>query len=434
MLTRVIRRPDFLARYRATFGSALIDEFTALLLARAYTVMSTKHVLRDAKKFIEWGQSKSIHLGALDDVALDRFDAHNARRARKIRLRLRINAAHFVEFLRDRGIVARADVVATPHPFLPFEQWMLDHRGATPTTVALYVSVLERKVFAPLGAPPARLDARSLRRAVLRSTSRWSVAHAKTIVSATRAFIRFAAAEGQCSIDLVGAIPCVAQWRLATLPRHIAAADVERVIASCDVTTTRGRRDRAVLLLLARLGFRAGDVSTLTLDALDWREARVHVVGKGRRGDWLPLPQDVGDAILAYLQRDRPRHASSRVFLTTRAPIRPIASGRVSTIVTAAVVRSGVEAPMRGSHLLRHSMAVALINSGVGLEKIAAVLRHTSLDATQIYAKVDRGSLSTIAAPWPRTRVCRLPHQHVVDSDLREVAREWPTMPSPEGT
>jgi len=432
MLTQVIRRADFLALYRATFGRVLIDEFTTLLLARGYTVMSTKHVLRDAKKFVDWGRLKSLDFGALDDDALNRFDAGNRRRTRKIRLRLRINAKHFVEFLRDRGIVAPAKAVFAPQPFLPFKEWLLRHRGLAPSTVALYASVLKRRVFAPLGAPPARLEARELRRAVLRSASRRSAGQVKTIVSAVRSFIRFSAAQGQCSAALVGAIPCVAQWRLAGLPRHISSIDVERVIATCDVTTTRGRRDRAVLLLLARLGLRAGDVSTLTLNALDWVESRVHVSGKARRGDWLPLPQDVGDAILAYL-RDRPRHSSPRVFLTIRAPIRPIASGRVSSIVTAVLVRSGVDAPIRGSHLFRHSLAVDLLNRGVGLERIAAVLRHASLDSTQIYAKVDKGSLSTIATRWPRTRICRLPDQHLINSDMRAVVCEWPTTSAQEG-
>ena len=427
MLSEIIRRADFRSKYRATFGCKLVDEYATCLLARGYTRHSIKHILRDGKALVDWGRSKRLAWGAFDDDAVARFDAHNRACAHNIRLRLRTNAEHFVEFLRDGGIVAQAEGVApTPGPFRPFEEWMLGHRGATPSTVALYVSVLERKVFAPSGTPPARLDARSLRRAVLRSASGSSVSHAATIVSATRAFIRFAAAQGQCSVNLVGAIPGVAKWRLATLPRHISTIDVERVIAACDVATSHGRRDRAVLLLLARLGLRAGDVSTLTLDALDWDGARVHVSGKGRRGDWLPLPQDVGDAILAYLHDGRPRHPSPCVFLTTRAPVRPIAAGRVSTIVTEAIVRSGVDAPVRGAHLLRHSVAVALLNRGVGLEKIAAVLRHASLDSTQIYAKVDKGALATIAARWPRTRVCRLPNQHGIDSDLREVAREWP--------
>jgi site-specific recombinase XerD len=433
MLSEIIRRADFQAKYRATFGHELVDEYATRLLARGYTRHSIKHILRDGKAFVDWGRAKRFDWSAFDDNAVARFDARNRGCAHDMRLALRTNAAHFVDFLRDRGIVVPAEVIAVPRPFLSFEEWMLGHRGATPSTVALYVSVLERKVFAPIGAPPARLDARSLRRAVLRSASGWSVSHAATIVGATRAFIRFAAAQGQCSTDLVGAIPGVAQWRLATLPRHISAIDVERVIAACDIATSRGRRDRAVLLLLARLGLRAGDVSTLMLDALDWRGGRVHVSGKGRRADWLPLPQDVGDAILAYLHDGRPRHPSPRVFLTTRAPVRPIAAGRVSTIATEAIVRSGVDAPVRGSHLLRHSVAVALLNRGVGLEKIAAVLRHASLDSTQIYAKVDKGSLATIAARWPRTRVCRLPDQHVIDSDLREIAGEWPMTFGPEG-
>jgi site-specific recombinase XerD len=433
MLSKIIRRGDFQAKYRATFGHELVDEYAARLLARGYTRHSIKHILRDGKTFVEWGRAKRFAWAAFDDDAVRRFDARNRGCTHDIRLARRTNALHFVEFLRDRGIVAPAVLIAAPRPFLPFEEWMLGHRGATPSTVELYVSVLERKVFAPAGTPPAQLEPRSIRSAVLRAASGWSVSHAATIVSATRAYIRFAAAQGQCLVTLVGAIPRVAQWRLATLPRHIAAVDVERVIATCDTKTTRGRRDRAVLLLLARLGLRAGDVSTLRLDALDWREGRLRVSGKGRRGDWLPIPQDVGDAILAYLEKDRPSLTSPRVFLSTHAPIHPIESNTISGIAAHAVARSGVDAPVRGAHLFRHSVAVALLNRGVGLERIAAVLRHATLDSTEIYAKVDRRSLATIATRWPQTRVCRLPHQHVIDSDLRGIAGTWPQSSSQGG-
>ena len=235
-------------------------------MARGYTRHSIKHILRDGKAFVEWVLRERFAWAAFDDDAVRRFDARNRGCTHDIRLARRTNALHFVDFLRDRGLVspAAADAIA-PRPFLPFEEWMLGHRGATPSTVALYVSVLERKVFAPAGTPPARLEARSVRSAVLKIRVRVerlarrddsSALPARTSDSRPR--------RGSAPSPWSDRIPRVAQWRLATLPRHIAEVDVERVIATCDANTTRGWRDRAVLLLLARLGLRAGDVSTLT--------------------------------------------------------------------------------------------------------------------------------------------------------------------------
>jgi integrase len=221
--------------------------------------------------------------------------------------------------------------------------------------------------------------------------------------------------------EIVGALPGVARWKLASLPRHVSAADVERIIAATPPASPSLRRDRAVLLLLARLALRRSDVADLTFDSFDWREGRVRVAGKGRREDWLPLPQDAGDAVLAYLRRDRPKHPSPRVFLSTRAPHRPMTRSRVTGIVADAIRRSGVDAPLRGAHLLRHSAAVALLNGGLGLDGVLAVLRHAHSEITFVYAKVDRPLLSTVVARWPQAS-----RTHQAARDLSGLAVAWP--------
>jgi site-specific recombinase XerD len=191
------------------------------------------------------------------------------------------------------------------------------------------------------------------------------------------------------------------KWGQAALPRYIDSEAVERVIAACEANTPLGSRDRAVLLLLARLGLRAGDVAQLRLDDLDWRRGRIRVSGKSRTPAWLPLPQDAGDAVLHYLATVRPRAPTDRVFLIMRAPYTPILSRQITSTAQRAIARSGIVTPSCGAHLLRHSAATAWLRQGLSLQSVGAVLRHSDLDTTAIYAKIDVGSLQQIAAPWP---------------------------------
>jgi site-specific recombinase XerD len=227
-------------------------------------------------------------------------------------------------------------------------------------------------------------------------------------VTALRAYLRFLASQGHCQTGLDRAIPTIPQWRLSALPRYLPADEIERVVAACDITTPVGVRDRAVLLLLARLGLRAGDIVKLRLTDIDWHAATLKVCGKGRRQVRLPLPQDAGDAVLAYLKHKRPRVAIDRVFLCLRAPHRSFrSSGTVSNIVSAALHRAGIaQPPSRGANLLRHSAATALLRAGASLDAVSSLLRHRSLDMTAYYAKVDVAMLTSVAQPWPEGVPC----------------------------
>jgi site-specific recombinase XerD len=205
---------------------------------------------------------------------------------------------------------------------------------------------------------------------------------------------------------LLAAIPTLVHRRLSSLPRYLGAEDVERVITSCDVAAEAGRRDRAILLLLARLGLRAGDIVQLRLRDIDWRAAWIHVTGKGRRETRLPLTREVGDALVAYLTQSRPETDTDVVFVRSRAPFRAFRSHcAVSVIVDRAFARAGVTRPSRGAaHLLRHSVATSMLRHGASLQDVAALLRHQSVTTTEIYAKVDVKALRTIAQPWPEVQ------------------------------
>jgi integrase len=428
MLRQVIRRADWTAKYQITFGEKFADAYAAALFAQGYPRGTIKHIMRYGKEFIEWGRARGLDLHTLDEDVLARFDERSARRApsRAVRNARKCGATHLVAFLRAQGVVPAAP--AAPRPLAEFEDWMLTHRGAKPSTVHHYSSLLQRKILSPFEGASVRLDARRLRQALTKVVANRSAEYATSVAVAVRAFIKFEIACGRSPAELLGAIPPMRRWKLASLPRYVSAPDVERIIAACDVTSAIGRRDRAILLLLARLALRAGDVAALTMDRIDWRAGSVRVSGKSRREHLMPLPQDVGDAILAYLRQDRPKHTTLHVFLTSRAPVRPLSSSRVGTLVADAVGRSGVDAPIRGAHLLRHSAAVRLLNrEGLGLEQVAAVLRHASFDTAAIYAKVDRRLLSWAIAPWPKP--ARLPRVQTKaqELELNEIASPWPS-------
>jgi len=186
----------------------------------------------------------------------------------------------------------------------------------------------------------------------------------------------------------------------------MAPADLEEVIKSCDPSTHLGARDHAVILLLGRLGLRAGDVAGLKFREIEWMEGTIRMSGKNRSETRLPLPQDIGDAIIHYLDKWRPRSSRDKIFLTTRAPYEPIASHVVSQIARRAILRAGVDAPSHGAHVFRHSAATAMLRKGLSLQEIGSILRHNSIETTALYAKIDVGMLNQLARPWPEVTKC----------------------------
>ena len=234
---------------------------------------------------------------------------------------------------------------------------------------------------------------------LLRETERLSVGTAKNRVTELRSLLRFLLIEGLVATDLAAAVPPVAGWRDTGLPSTSARLDVPALAAACDVSSVAGRRDRAVLLLLGRLGLRACEVTRLGLSDLNWRSGEVRVRGKGGGQACLPLPADVGDAIAAYLRDGRPRTECRSVFLTLLAPVRPISSCCVWHIVARAGERAGQGGV--GPHRLRHALAIEMLGRGAALPAISQVLRHRDLATTAVYAKVDLAALSTVARPWP---------------------------------
>jgi site-specific recombinase XerD len=253
-----------------------------------------------------------------------------------------------------------------------------------------------------LGEDVVQWNAQAVRNFILERASQCGVPTTQALITALRAFLRFLDFCGESRDDLALAIPAVAHWRLARMPHCLSSEEVDRLIATCNGSDPRRLRDRAILLLLARLGLRSGDVARLRLKDINWNNGTFQVMGKGRYQVRLPLPQDVGDALLRYLECRPTNIDSDHVFLRSNAPCRPFASGDgVSSVVKRALKRANIDAPAKGAHLLRHTAATEMLRNGVPLDQAGLVLRHRSIDMTAYYAKADIALLKQIAQPWP---------------------------------
>jgi site-specific recombinase XerD len=392
-----------------------IDRFGAELAGRRYSRLTISGYTDAARHFAAWVNSTSTPIQMVDADSLRRFADHRCecsggRRWSRISTKYFRRAKRFYTFLQDIG-VAPAPVSLPPaaaHPLLDdYQRWLRVHRGLSERTVTRHRRLLT-KLLPALGEATHDYNAALIRGLVREWRERTGPADLRTITSALRSYLRFLAAAGLCRSNLDHAISPVVQWRLSSLPRYLSANDVERVVASCDQLSNGRLRDRAILLLLARLGLRAGDVAALKLQDLDWTAGMLHVSGKTRRQVRLPLPQEVGDAVLAYIEQERPRVGEETVFLTMIAPYKPFSiSSSISAIVARALKRAGItDAPSTGASLLRHSAATAMLRSGATLEAVGTVLRHRSLDMTAHYAKVDIAMLERIAQPWPGELAC----------------------------
>lgn len=415
MLENFFSAPKTLCRLRSGLSGPFIDGFAAELSHAGYSGSTAVRYLRAASHLGSFQQRMRAEIEAVDEGTLEAFASHFARcRCRRSSgdstgYHDYFGAKLFHRYLSELGICRSSGVavgsVDKPAPVAAFLAWLRAHRGASESTVRLYERYVTELVN-DLGEGVGSWTVGIVRRFVIDRAARCGVGTTQKRITSLRSFLRFLNASGQVSSDLADAVPAVASWRLARLPRHLSEDEVTRLIATCDDPAAPSRvRDRAILLLLARLGLRAGDVAQLRLGDIDWRGGTLLVAGKSRYQVRLPMPQDVGDALLAYMD-DRPKTESSdRMFLRSIAPVRPFKSGDgVSSVVKHALQRAGITSPAKGAHLLRHTAATQMLRSDVPLDQIGLVLRHRSLDMTAYYAKVDTALLRSIARQWPEVR------------------------------
>ena len=282
---------------------------------------------------------------------------------------------------------------------------MRQERALASTTLIAYTPFVSDFLTEHFGTGPvdlSSLSAADVTRFVRCRAARIHSKRVQLMTAALRSFLRFAYYRGDVHTDLAACVPAVANWSPSNLPKAFPSAQIKRVLASCNRRTAVGRRDYAILLLLARLGLRAREVTTLTLEALDWEAGGITVRGKGGHDSPMPLPPEVGEALADYLRNGRPPTASRCVFLRARAPVQSLkGSWAIACVVRGALARAGMESPRKGAHQFRHGLACQMLRRGASLAEIGEVLRHRSLQTTAIYAKVDLPALRSLALPWP---------------------------------
>jgi site-specific recombinase XerD len=308
--------------------------------------------------------------------------------------------------LRNAGII-RCPPVREETPLHAIEQrfaqYLTQERGLAKPTIRNYLPIARTFLSERFGSNQITLDELTLRditRFIVCQVNRMSLRSAQLVITALRSFFRFLYERGEIPTDLACSVPTMANWRMSDLPKFLEPEHVERLLTSCNRSAPTGRRDYAVLLLLARLGLRAGEVVHMQLDDLDWERGELMVRGKSLRHDRLPIPKDVGEALAGYLCH-RPHCSSRRVFLRINAPRQGFTgSSAVCDIVRRALVRAGLRPVHKGSHLLRHGLAVKMLRGGASLAEIGEILRHELPSTTEIYAKVDVAALRALALPW----------------------------------
>lgn len=385
-----------------------VPGFAEELLREGYTRTSAEQHVCFIAHLDRWMLAEGLELGELGASVIERYLAER-RAAGYVEYRSVKAMRPLLEFLTPLGVLPDPEEVALgPVEELlgEYRGYLLIERGVMPATARGYVGVV--RPFVASRCRGDRLDLGGLSASdvigyVLAACPGRATGSAKMIVCALRSLLTWLHLIGAVPVSLAPTVPSVAGWRLTGLPKGLEPGQLRRLLAACDRRTATGRRDYAIVLMLARLGLRAGEVAALGLGDVDWRHGEIRVVGKGNRAERLPLPEDVGEALTGYLRRGRPASAQGRsVFVRVRAPHRPLTSTGVSEVVHDAGLRAGLGTIH--AHRLRHTAATAMLRAGSPLAEVGQVLRHRSPLTTAIYAKVDRDALAVLARPWPRVR------------------------------
>lgn len=387
-----------------------VEGYRDWLTGRGYTPDTIRNMLKDLGQVGLWLTAQGLAAAQLDAVQMELFLSERRRVGHR-----RVPGARamvpMVSYLREVGVVEEAPPSLTPLGELlaGYQCWMVQERGLAPSTVLRYQNAarrfLQQQAMVAGVLEPAVLTGVDVNSFLLRECGRVSTGSAKGRVAELRSVLRFLYLRGLTPLRLGTAVPPVGGWRLAKLPPPaMTRADVQSLLDGCDRGTDVGVRDFAIITLLVRLGLRSIEVARLELADVDWRAGELVVRGKGGGRDRLPLPAEVGEALVAYLSGDRGSRTDqghTRLFLTCRAPRGPIRADLVGDVVQRACLRAGL--PCVGPHRLRHALAAELLRQGAGLVAISQVLRHQDLATTALYAKVDLDTLGQVAAPWPGT-------------------------------
>ncbi len=388
--------------------AAYLDEFARILDGQGFERRGLGQQIRAAARFSFWLESHQVAAAMVIDEHIKRF-LNDPMEQGFVQQGAGATLGRLLVFLRKLGVCGAAPAPTAPTPvqqaIAAYENYLRNELGLSVKTAVQYCPFAATFLSEHFGSGPVDLTClrgQDVIQFVLRHATRLSLPRAKTATIALRSFLRYVRYCGGTSVDLAGMVPTVANWSMTAIPRAIAPDHLRAVLASCRRDTPVGRRDYAILLLLARLGLRSSEIVSLTLDSIDWEAGSLAVTGKAGHAAVLPLPVDVGDAVAQYLRSGRPTTASRALFLRATAPICGLGAGQtVSTIVRAAIVRAGIKTRLHGAHQFRHALATDMLRQGATLTEIGVILRHQNPKTTGIYAKVDFDALRPLGLRWP---------------------------------
>jgi len=388
--------------------AAYLDQFARLLDGQGFERRGLGQQIRAAARFSRWLQSHQVAAEMVIDEHAQRF-LDDPTEQGFVRQGAAATLGRLLVFLRQLGVCSAAPAPNAPTPvqqaIAAYGSYLQNELGLSAKTAVQYCPFAATFLSEHFGSGPvdlARLRGRDVIQFVLQQSTRLSPPRAKAATIALRSFLRYVRYCGGTLVDLAGAVPTVANWSMMAIPRAIAPDHLRAVLASCRRDTPVGRRDYAILMLLARLGLRSSEIVSLTLDSIDWEAGSIAVIGKAGHAAVLPLPAEVGEAVAQYLQSDRATCACRALFLRAKAPIRGLGAGQtVGTIVGAAIVRAGIKTRCQGAHQFRHALASDMLRQGATLTEIGSLLRHQHPKTTGIYAKVDFDALRPLGLRWP---------------------------------
>lgn len=409
MLEHYFSEPAHLKRSREGPLGDHLDSFAELLFQQGYTRNAARVQFAQLSRLAAWLKSHGLEAADLDEHVTQRYLA--TRRPEKTYKHIEAAALrHFFDHLRAKGVVSSIEPKLDDSPLgklkTRYEEYLRKQRGISQTTVTRYWPIIRSFLRERFGDAPLRFDelsAQYIAAFLTRHAHSRTPKIAKLMVTALRSLFRFLFQHEETKIDLSAVVPTVPSWRLAEVPKYLKPEEIDRVLETCDRSTPKGRRNYAILLLVVRLGLRANEVVKIELDDLNWRAGEITVRGKGKFRDRLPIPQDVGEALVDYLRNDRPKCSTRRLFVRTRAPIRGFNNpSTLSTIVSRALIAAGLDPATKGTNLLRNSLATGMLRKGASMAEIGEVLRHRSTNSTEIYVKVDIEGLRSLARSWPK--------------------------------
>jgi site-specific recombinase XerD len=403
-----LHRSQLFRRLRSGPHGQLVERYAARLVRDGLVRHGIWRCLNVVGGLLSWIASSRCALADLDECMVEKYVWHRAGK-QSIQPGDRSALKRWLSVLREEGAIAPAMLPPlTSHDriFKEFDAYLRTERGLVPKSIVRHLPVIRRFLHevCPAGHDDlAKISQEGVIRYIERHARDWSPRTGNAMCWSLRAFLRYLHHQGLNSRALADCVPSMRQWKLASLPTFLTAAQVQKALNGCDRATPMGLRNYAILMMLAKLGLRADEVATLTLDDIDWRASEMLIHAKGRQRARMPIPPDIGAAIVAYLRNGRPKSPCRRLFIRTLAPHVGFASGCAVTMVAkTALDRAGIEGcAHRGAHIFRHSLATELLRSGATLTEIGQLLRHESHDTTRIYAKVDIEGLRTLSLPWP---------------------------------